>query len=123
MWPFDDAELDRAATAFDNPDYVDVVIHSYRHRLNHADGAPAYARLEAELAALPPIPVPAVTLDGLADGNFPATDAAASAAHFTGPRVHRQIPHAGHNLPQESPGVFAAAVVEVAKLAADTAAA
>lgn len=122
-WSFDDAVLDRAAAAFENPDYVDVVIHSYRHRLGHADGAPEYARLEGELAELPPIGGPAVTLDGLADGNFPATDAAASAAHFTGPRVHRQIPHAGHNLPQESPEAFAAAVVEVAKLAADTAAA
>ena len=122
-WSFDDAVLDRAAAAFENPDYVDVVIHSYRHRLGHVDGAPEYARLEGELAELPPIGVPAVTLDGLADGNFPATDAAASAAHFTGPRVHRQIPHAGHNLPQESPEAFAAAVVEVAKLAADTAAA
>lgn len=118
VWPFDDAELDRAATAFDNPDYVDVVIHSYRHRLNHADGAPAYARLEAELAALPPVPVPAVTLDGLADGNFPATDAAASAARFTGPRVHRHVPRAGHNLPREAPQAFADAVVEVTRLAA-----
>ncbi|MGR0220136.1 alpha/beta fold hydrolase [Agromyces sp. ZXT2-6] len=117
-WRFDDAELDRAAAAFENPDYVDVVIHSYRHRLNHADGAPAYLRLEAELAKLPPIPVPAVTLDGLADGNFPATDAAASAARFTGPRRHHRVPDAGHNLPREAPQAFADAVVEVARLAA-----
>jgi pimeloyl-ACP methyl ester carboxylesterase len=117
-WSFDDATLDRAAEAFENPDYVDIVIHSYRHRLGHVDGAPEYLRLEAALAALPPISVPAVTLDGLADGNFPATDATASAAHFTGPREHRQVPDAGHNLPQEAPTAFAAAVVEVAELAA-----
>ena len=117
-WAFDDATLDRAAEAFDNPDYVDVVIHSYRHRLGHAAGAPRYGHLEVGLAALPPVGVPAVTLDGLADGNFPATDASASAAHFTGPRAHHHVPDAGHNLPQEAPEAFAAAVHEVAELAA-----
>jgi hypothetical protein len=50
-------------------------------------------------AEQPPISVPAITLDGQADGNFPATDGTASAAHFTGPRTHRQVPNAGHNLP------------------------
>ncbi|MGW9629605.1 alpha/beta fold hydrolase [Agromyces sp. NPDC055520] len=115
-WAFDDAMLDRASEAFENPDYVDIVIHSYRHRLNHVDGAPDYRRLEGMLAALPPIAVPAVTLDGLADGNFPATDASASAAHFTAPREHHHVPHAGHNLPQEAPTAFAAAVVEVSDL-------
>lgn len=113
-WAFDDAMLDRASEAFENPDYVDLVIHSYRHRLDHVDGAPDYRHLEEVLAALPPITVPAVTLDGLADGNFPATDATTSAAHFTGPRVHHHVPGAGHNLPQEAPDAFAAAVVEAA---------
>jgi pimeloyl-ACP methyl ester carboxylesterase len=115
-WRFDDAVLERAAVAFDNPDYVDVVIHSYRHRLGAAAGDPAYDDIEQKLAGLPAITVPAVTLDGLADGNFPATDGTASAAHFTGPRVHHQVPDAGHNLPQEAPEAFADAVLEVAKL-------
>ncbi len=119
-WTFDDATLDRAARAFENPDYVEVVIHSYRHRLGYAPGDPRYADLEARLAAQPPIPVPAVTLDGLADGNFPATDGGPSAVHFTGPRRHHQVPNAGHNLPQEAPDTFAAAVLEVATLASGT---
>jgi pimeloyl-ACP methyl ester carboxylesterase len=68
------------------------------------------------LAAQPPITVPAVTLDGLADGNFPATNGSPSARHFTGPRVHHQVPNAGHNLPQESPAAFASAVLELAGL-------
>jgi pimeloyl-ACP methyl ester carboxylesterase len=109
-WPFDDVTLDRAAEAFTNPDYVDVVIHSYRHRLGYAPGTPAYIEIERRLAAQPMIRVPAVTLDGLADGNFPATDGSASAAHFTGPRLHLQVPGAGHNLPQEAPKDFADAV-------------
>jgi pimeloyl-ACP methyl ester carboxylesterase len=116
-WLFDDAMLDRAAEAFRNPDYVDVVIHSYRHRLGHAPGADEYEPEEAVLSTLPPIGVPAVTLDGMADGNFPATDGSPTADRFTGPRVHHQIPHAGHNLPQEAPFAFAQAVLEVAGLA------
>ena len=113
-WSFDDDTLDRAAIAFDNPDYVDIVIHSYRHRLGLADGDPAYAYVERQLANGPAITVPTITLDGLADGNFPATDGTASAQHFTGFRQHRQVPNAGHNLPQESPEAFAAAIVDVA---------
>src|SRR5204863_213925 len=100
-WAFDDATLARTAAAFDNDDYVEIVIHSYRHRLGLAPGDPSYENLEHALAALPPITVPAVTLDPQADGNFPATDGTASAVHFTGPRTHRQIPDAGHNLPPE----------------------
>lgn len=116
-WTFDEATLDRCAAAFANPDYVDVVIHSYRHRLGLASGAAPYGSLERGLAHQPSISVPTVTLDGLADGNFPATDGRGSAGHFSGPRVHRQVPAAGHNLPQEAPEAFAAAVVEVAALA------
>jgi pimeloyl-ACP methyl ester carboxylesterase len=115
-WVWDDDQLDRAAEAFENPDYVDVVLHSYRHRLGAAPGDPRYGDAEKRLADLPPVSVPAVTLDGQADGNFPATDGSAGAAHFTGARVHHQVPHAGHNLPQEAPEAFAAAVLEVAAL-------
>jgi pimeloyl-ACP methyl ester carboxylesterase len=111
-WTFGDDVLDRAAEAFDNPDYVEVVLHSYRHRLGYADGDPRYADLEKQLAALPPITVPTVTLDGRADGNFPATDGTPGAAHFAGSRHHHQVPLAGHNFPQEAPDAFAAAVVE-----------
>lgn len=117
-WDFGQDELDRAAEAFENPDFVDVVIHSYRHRLFHVAGAPEYSRLEAQLAELPSITVPAVTLDGLADGNFPARDAATAGARFTGPYQHRQVPHAGHHLPQEAPLAFADAIRSAAKLAA-----
>jgi len=114
-WPFDEATFARSAAAHDNPDYVDVVIHSYRHRFGLADGDPHYADIQRRLAALPPITVPAITLDGAGDGVAPATDGAASAAKFTGRRIHRVIPRAGHNLPQEEPEAFAAAVMEVVR--------
>ncbi len=112
-WQFDDATLDRTVAAHDNPDYVDVVIHSYRHRFGLADGDPRYAELQRKLAALPAISVPAITVDGDADGVIPATDGAAQAAKFSGRRSHRVVARAGHNLPQEEPEAFAAAVMEL----------
>ena len=114
-WHFDDATFERTALAHDNPDYVDIVIHSYRHRSGLAAGAAQYADLQRRLAALPAISVPTITLDGAADGVAPATDGTASAAKFTGRRTHRVIPGAGHNLPQEEPEAFAAAVMELIK--------
>jgi len=114
-WKFDDACFERTAIAHDNPDYVDVVIHSYRHRYGLAEGDPRYADLQRRLAALPPISVPTITLDGDGDGVAPATDGTASAAKFTGRRTHRVIPFAGHNLPQEEPEAFVAAVMELVK--------
>ena len=114
-WQFDEVMLERTSVAHDNSDYVDVVIHSYRHRYGLADGDPRYADIQRRLAALPPITVPAITLDGDADGVVPATDGSASAAKFSGPRVHRVIPRAGHNLPQEAPEEFTAAVMELVK--------
>jgi pimeloyl-ACP methyl ester carboxylesterase len=112
-WHFDDATFDRSAEAFDNSDYVDVVIHSYRHRLGHAAGYQQYEDLEKRLAAQPVITVPTITMDGDADGVVPATDGVSTAARFTGPRRHRVIPGAGHNLPQENPTAFADAVWEL----------
>lgn len=110
-WNYDQATFRRAAAAFDNPDFVDVVLHSYRHRLQFAPGYSPYEDMEAVLAQQPTISVPTVTLDGAADGNFPVTDGTASAQHFTGPRLHRQVANAGHNLPQEAPAAFADAVL------------
>lgn len=114
-WEFDDAMLDRAAASFDNPDYVDVVIHSYRHRLGLAPGAERYAALEHRLAQRPPISVPTMTLEGTADGNFPVTDAGVQAHLFSGPREHRHVPGAGHHLPAEAPRAFAEAILDVAE--------
>ncbi len=112
-WAFDDRIFAQSAPAFDNPDFVDVVIHSYRCRYGLESGDPAYAQIEQRLALLPPIGVPSITFDGADDGVRPPAEAAAAAHRFTGPRSHRIVPGAGHNLPQEKPDVFAEAVLEL----------
>ena len=113
-WSFDDATFDRSAAAFDNPDFVDVVIQSYRHRFGLVPGDPAYAGIERRLAGQPAISVPTLTFDGADDGVRPPASAAAHAHRFTGPRSHRVVPGVGHNMPQEVPRVFADAVLELA---------
>ena len=112
-WHFDDATFARSAAAFDNPDYVEVVLHSYRHRLGAAAGYAPYAQIEQQLATLPVISVPTITMDGEADGVVPATDGKSTAAKFSGPRRHRTVPGAGHNLPQEAPKAFVDAVLDL----------
>ena len=112
-WRFDDATFARSAAAFDNPDFVDVVVHSYRHRYGLVPGDPACADIEARLAAQPVITVPSITLDGMDDGVRPPADASAHAARFAQLRAHRAIAGAGHNLPQEAPQEFARAVLEL----------
>jgi pimeloyl-ACP methyl ester carboxylesterase len=112
-WTFDEATFERSAAAFDNPDFVDVVIQSYRHRFGLVAGDPALAGIEARLAAQPVISVPSITFDGADDGVRPPAAAAQHARFFIGPRSHRIVPGAGHNLPQEKPRLFADAVLEL----------
>jgi pimeloyl-ACP methyl ester carboxylesterase len=114
-WRFDDATYECTARAFDHPDFVDVVIHSYRHRFGLVAGDPAYAAIEQRLAAQPAITVPTISVDGTDDGVRPPATTQAEARHFTGPRSHRVVPGVGHNMPQEAPGWFADAVLELVR--------
>jgi pimeloyl-ACP methyl ester carboxylesterase len=114
-WRFDDATFERTAAAFDNPDFVDVVIQSYRHRFGLVPGDPAYSDIERRLAAQPSITVPTITFDGADDGVRPPAAAVAHAHRFTGPREHHVVPGVGHNMPQEAPAVFADAVLKLVR--------
>ncbi|MFI4928691.1 MAG: alpha/beta fold hydrolase [Burkholderiales bacterium] len=114
-WAFDDAMFERTAAAFDNPDFVEVVIHSYRHRFGLVASDPALANIERRLAAQPTIAVPTLSFDGSDDGVRSPAPAAHDASRFTGPRSHRLVRGVGHNMPQEAPHVFADAVLELVR--------
>jgi pimeloyl-ACP methyl ester carboxylesterase len=114
-WKFDEATFERSAKAFDNPDFVDVVIQSYRHRFALAKGDPAYLDIERSLAAQPVITVPTITFDGEDDGVRPPALATQHDHLFSGKRSHRWVPRVGHNMPQEVPEIFANAVLELIK--------
>ena len=54
-WRFGDSEFEATAASFDNPDFVDVVVHSYRHRYGLEPGDAAYAATQTLLAEQPQI--------------------------------------------------------------------
>jgi len=109
-WKFDDATFERSAVAFENEDFVDVVIHSYRHRYALVDGDPGVAEIELRLAQQPDIRVNAITLDGDVDGvNIGTAD---HASKFTAQHEHRVIANAGHNIPQEKPSAWVQAILD-----------
>jgi pimeloyl-ACP methyl ester carboxylesterase len=110
-WTFTDEIYQATAASFDNPDFVDVVIHSYKHRFGYAGGDAAYAGIETALIGQPLITVPTIALAGAADGVHPG--AATDADKFTGPYQHRILPNIGHNIPQEAPGETIRAVLEL----------
>lgn len=110
-WYFDDATFERTAISFDNPDFVDVVLHSYRHGFGLVAGDPSLEHLEERLAGRPRITMPSVTLDGIGDTLKPG-GTADQAKMFIGRHEHRRI-NAGHNLPQEAPAAFTDAVLTV----------
>ena len=114
-WRFDDATFDATAAAFDNPDFVDIVIHSYRHRFGGTAGDPALDHMEARLAGQPDICAPTIVLLGEDDGVTPPPSADSDARHFTGPYDRRIVSGAGHNLPQEAPDAFVDALLELAE--------
>ena len=110
-WRFDDATFEQAAAAFDNPDFVPVVIHSYRHRHRHAPGDPRFDAIEGRLAERPRIEVPSVILHGADDAvDFPSRTERHPAMFPDGTERH-VIPDAGHFLPREQPGAVVDALL------------
>ena len=114
QWKFADAEFEQSAVSLHNPDHVAIVIHNYRWRLGLAEGEAKYDAMEKQLAAAPVITVPAITLEGDANG-APHPDPLNYARKFKGRYEHRNLDGGiGHNLPQEDPKAFATAIIDVA---------
>lgn len=114
-WAFDDATYDATGAAFDNPDFVDIVIHSYRHRYQAAPSDPAYEHIERRLALRPKIAVPTVVLHGAADGVDLPELSEQDAPQFTASYRREVVPRAGHFFPREAPETVVEALLELAK--------
>ncbi len=112
-WRFDDMTFEPSAASFDNPDFVAVVIQSYRHRFGYAAGDPALEAIEQRLVVQPAIAVPTIVLHGAGDGVHPPEGSAAHGRHFTGPYRRIVIPVIGHNIPQEAPTAVVEAIREL----------
>ncbi len=112
-WRFTDAEYELTAGAFDNPDFVDVVIHSYRHRHANAVGDPRFAEVEARLATRPSIQAPSILLFGADDGVAPPPgDGSPGERALFGSLVERRvIAGVGHFMPRERPDIVSSALL------------
>jgi pimeloyl-ACP methyl ester carboxylesterase len=116
-WPFDDESYERTARSFANPDFVDVVVHSYRHRCANAPGNPTLDDMERRLAAQPAIAVSTIALWGADDGVSPPASRDDDARRFTGRYERRILPGIGHNIPQEAPDATVAALLDLLRTA------
>jgi pimeloyl-ACP methyl ester carboxylesterase len=114
-WPFDTPTWEATAPSFDNPDFVEIVLHSYRHRFGGIPGDPSYDAIEERLAGQPDIAVASIVLQGRDDGVDPPVAEDLDRPHFTGFYERRIIDGIGHNLPQEAPEAFAAAILALAQ--------
>ena len=114
-WHFTDETFNRTAASFDNPDFVDVVIHSYRHRIGNAPGEPRFKAVEEQLAQRPKIQCPSITLYGAEDGiaRPPKESPPAERAAFTSLAGRRVIPRVGHFMPREKPEAVSSALLEL----------
>lgn len=113
-WAFTEAEFAASAPSFENPDFVDVVVQSYRHRYGYADGDPALQAVELALERQPRITVPAIALWGADDGVIPAPAEDRDIGRFTGRYERRILDGVGHNIPQEAPAATLAALRDIA---------
>jgi pimeloyl-ACP methyl ester carboxylesterase len=111
-WMFDDATFERSALSWDNPDFVDVTIQSYRHRYGNALGDPVVESIERQLAGLPAISVPTIVLQGEANGVTPELWSR-HRHRFTAHAEQRSIPRIGHNIPAEAPAAMAGAILDL----------
>jgi pimeloyl-ACP methyl ester carboxylesterase len=114
-WRFSDEEYNRTAPSFENPDFVDVVIHSYRHRNGNSPGEERFKQMEQRLAERPKIAAPSILLYGATDPLArPAPDVTpAERAVFPALVARRVIPGAGHFLPREKPETVSSALLEL----------
>ncbi|MGU3309130.1 alpha/beta fold hydrolase [Pseudomonas sp. M5A4_2d] len=112
-WAEGPALYGQTAPSFDNPDFVEVVIHSYRHRFMYVPGDPTLEFIERALALQPPISVPSISLCGADDGVGPAAVEDDDVEQFTGVYRREVLAGVGHNIPQEAPQATLAAICEL----------
>jgi len=112
-WRFDEASFERTAPSFDNPDFVPVVIHSYRHRHGNAPGDPRFDEIERRLAERRPITVPSMILHGGDDAVGPPARSEGDLALFPKGTERRVVPGVGHFMPREKPGAVVDALLSL----------
>ena len=113
-WKYTDEVFNRSAPSFDNPDFVDVAIHSYRHRHVNAPGEDRFIKVEKHLSNQPPILVPSIVLRGMDSGfGTPEMDLESDRFHFPNLLESKVISGAGHDLPVQRPLEVSSALIDL----------
>ncbi len=111
-WHFAAKEFEETATSWENPDWTEVTLHSYRHRWGHVEGDPKYRELEEKMAQFPQIRVPTILIQGTEDNcNLPETSAGKD--HFFTAGYRYVLVKAGHFVQREDPQSVIGAVLEL----------
>ena len=116
-WNYNDESYNSSAPSFENPDFVDVVLHSYRHRHMNAPGEKRFLEMEKMLASEPIIDVPTIVLRGKASGfGTPSENPIGDNRNFNNLVDRLLVENAGHDLPVQRPD---AVIDSILKLTGD----
>jgi pimeloyl-ACP methyl ester carboxylesterase len=109
---FDRQQFDATAPAWDNPDWVAVTLHYYRHRWGNVLGDPQYDALEVSRLLPPPIRVPTRLLHGADDACILPATTEGKEGSFVAGYERRLLPDAGHFPQREQPAAVIAAILQ-----------
>jgi pimeloyl-ACP methyl ester carboxylesterase len=109
---YDEATFEAVSQSWDNPDWVDVTIHSYRARWDEADPDPRSAKVEARVKATKQLATPMLYIQGAVDGVNPPEASTRVPGKFSGPFRLVQLEGVGHFPPREAPGEVADALLD-----------
>jgi len=100
---FDDALFDSVASSFENPDWAEVTLHSYRVRWGEAEPDPHYAELVKRQHAAQNIPVPTLMIQGGDDRCVLPETSEGKERQFTGSYDRQVLKGIGHFPIREAP--------------------
>ena len=109
---FDDAEFERTAKSFENPDWSEITWHSYSVRWGEADKDPRYAQLDRRITAAQSISVPTLMIQGDSDAATLPESTEGKEKYFTGGYARHVIQGVGHFPTYEAPEVVNKLVME-----------
>ena len=113
-WNYNDESYNSSAPSFENPDFVDVVLHSYRHRHMNAPGEKRFLEMEKMLASEPIIDVPTIVLRGKASGfGTPSENPIGDNRNFNNLVDRLLVENAGHDLPVQRPDAVIDSIVKL----------
>jgi pimeloyl-ACP methyl ester carboxylesterase len=108
---YDEATFETVAASWENPDFVDVTLHSYQARWDEAEPDPRSAELEVKVKATKTLSTPTLYIQGAVDGVNPPEASKEVPSKFDGPFAFITLDGVGHFAPREAPDAVAAALI------------